>query len=147
MTKLEKIEIGLIPVAGLLTWACAPWLPEVPGVGHVTLMMSALLLLQSLLRDLSILAGTKSRKQEGQVRTMRCMCVESTVGMTGVLIGAGLFGLGFGPVVALNAYAWALAAALTLTTGFLIKDFVLQTDPWRVVRDKDHLNIVVAWRK
>lgn len=148
MNTLEKIELGLIPLTGFLAYAAAPLLPEAPSLGHLMLILSALLLLQSLLRDLAILARRRSAEiAAGPMRTMRCMCVESTVGMTGIVVGAGLFGFGFGGDLAMSPAAWAVAALLTLVLGFAIKDFVLRTTPWRIVRDPDHVNIVVSWRQ
>lgn len=147
VSKIEKIELALIPMMGLSAWALASFLPAELGIGRLTLTMSALLLLQSLIRDVAILSTTKAERKAAQSRTMRCMCVESTIGMSGIFVGAGLLGFGFGPEIRMNALAWVAVTVLTLCAGFAIKDFILKSNPWRIVRDKDHLNIVVSWRK
>ena len=40
---------------------------------------------------------------------------------------------------------WILAGILAV--GFAIKDFVIELRPLRIRRDRDHLNIVVHWRR
>jgi hypothetical protein len=149
MTKLEKIELVLIPVACLGLLAATPWLPSELSIGHLLLALSGLLLLQSLIRDLFILMQTRAQRaaQTGTRAAIRCMCVESTVGITGIIAGACVLGLGIGPPVDMGAWGWTLVAFATLSGGFAIKDLVLRTDPWRVVRDPDHVNIVVSWKK
>jgi len=52
MTKIEKFELALIPVLGAVFWLMTPLLPDRVGVGKLMLWTSALLLLQSLVRDL-----------------------------------------------------------------------------------------------
>jgi hypothetical protein len=147
MTKREKAELVLILLAGCGAFSIAALLPAQLSIGNLLLMMSALLLLQSLIRDVSILIDTRRVEQSSAIKTMRCMCLESTIGMTGIVVGAGILGLGIDPQVVMGQWEWALAAVLTLGTGFAIKDFILQTNPWRIVREKNHLNIVFSWKK
>ncbi|MFA9419595.1 MAG: hypothetical protein ACERLB_05555, partial [Gammaproteobacteria bacterium] len=87
MTKTETIELGLIPVLGAGFWLMAPLLPDRIGAGKLLLWTSALLLLQSLIRDLWLLARQKHNVKPGPPKKERCMCVESTVGATGIVAG------------------------------------------------------------
>lgn len=74
------------------------------------------------------------------------MCVESTLGVTG-LAGAVLFlFLGFRLTVDLHRSTAFLLFFSTLVIGFLMKDFVLHFSPLAVRRDPDHLNIIVGLR-
>ena len=67
--------------------------------------------------------------------------------MTGVLVGAGLLGLGIAQQIVMDKFAWGISMAFLVGVGFAIKDFVVQANPWRIFRDKDHLNIVISWKK
>lgn len=171
LTMLEKIELISIPLFGIGFCLLLPMipisapiftfilLPDVLSLGSLLLLMSSLLLLQGLVRDLSLLARAKRMPQstvsEGAVRAGRCMCMESTVGMTGILLGIGILGFGgfgdfgdFGinqPIRMAN-WEWSVLVMLMMSFGFAIKDLVIQTDPWRIVRDKDHMNIVFKWK-
>lgn len=142
MSKLEKFELLLILIAGLVVFLVAPYLPHEMTIGGLLLMASALLLLQSLIRDVSLLRLAKDSMKSSEKRTMRCMCLESTFGMTGILIGIGILSSGFNPLISLGQWDWEIVSLATLLIGFLIKDFILLTQPLRIVRDKDHLNIV-----
>jgi len=146
-TIFEKIELALIPLFGVVFWLIAPLLPGQLNTGNLFLSVSALLLFQSLVRDLFLLAAMKREPQPTQYRAARCMCLESTVGMTGILVGAGVLGLGIDTPVVINKWVCSILVMLTLATGFLIKDFVIETSPWRILRDRKHVNILFKWRK
>jgi len=75
------------------------------------------------------------------------MCIESTVGATGVVMGAILSGAGIGQPVSMTEWTWSVLVVLVLSGGFLMKDYVLEWSPWRIRRDKDHMNIVFTWKK
>jgi hypothetical protein len=147
MTKLEKAELALIPLAGFGFLAISPSLPRQLGIGNLLLTLSALLLLQSLIRDLFILSTSRRTKPASDVKPMRCLCAESAFGMSGIVAGAAMLGVGFDLQVVIGQWAWGIAVVSTFGVGFSIKDFILQTNPWRIVRDQDHLNIVVSWKK
>jgi hypothetical protein len=146
-TISEKIELALIPLLGIIFWLIAPLLPGQLNTGNLLLCMSALLLFQSLVRDLFLLAKMKREQQPAQYRAARCMCLESTVGMTGILVGAGFLGFGINMPVVLNKWVYSILVVLALATGFLIKDLVIETSPWRILRDRKHVNILFKWGK
>ncbi len=147
MTIGEKIELTLIPVLGMGFWLAAPVLPDQIGVGRLFLAASALLLFQSLVRDFWLLAREKRTSQPSPRRAVRCMCIESTVGATGIVVGAILLGSGITRSVAMDNWVWSVLAMLIMGIGFLMKDYVLEWNPWRIRRDKDHMNIVFTWKR
>lgn len=147
MGKPEVLELGLIVLVATGTWFAQSMLPDVLPLGRVLLMASGLLLLQSLIRDLSILARKSNEGKARQPEAAQCMCIESAVGAAGVVIGAGLVGAGVGASVAMPALAWVVLVLLVLLAGLLIKDFVFEWAPWRIRRDKDHMNIIFTLKK
>lgn len=74
------------------------------------------------------------------------MCIESAVGATGVALGFGLLGAGIDHPVALSPWKWGFFVVVVLTAGFCLKDYVFTWSPFRVRRDKDHVNIVFTWK-
>jgi hypothetical protein len=146
MTTGEKVELALIPVFGAGLWLMAPELPDKVGVGNLLLGASAFLLLQSLIRDLWLLAREKRAAQPSPRRKARCMCVESTVGATGVIVGIILLGSGIDRSVVMNDWIWSPLVMVVMGIGFVIKDYVLEWSPLRVRRDREHVNIVFTWK-
>jgi hypothetical protein len=146
MTHAEKIELGLIAATGVGFSVFAPALSPRIDLGNFVLYASALLLLQSLLRDIWLLLKARSAVPAGSSRAARCMCAESTVGITGLAIGAALVGFGWGKPIVMSAWSWGAQAVLVLMAGFLLKDYVLDAKPWRIRRDSDHVNILVRWK-
>jgi hypothetical protein len=170
MTMLEKLELISIPLFGMGFYMLASLastsppgsafifefifefilLPGAPSMGNLLLLMSSLLLLQGLVRDLSLLAIAKRSPQsaapERELRAARCMCMESTVGITGILLGIGILGFGINQPIRMADWEWGVLVMLIMSVGFAIKDLVIETAPWRIVRDKDHMNIVFKWK-
>ena len=92
----------------------ASGLPDKLGVGRLLLGASALLLFQSLARDLWLLAREKRASQPSPRRKARCMCVESTVGAMGIVAGAVLLGSGIDRSVGMNNWVWSYAVLVPL---------------------------------
>lgn len=146
MTSAEQAELALIPIIGAGVWLTSAQLPKSVGAGMLLLGVSALLLLQSLVRDLWLLAKHRRQVSSAPRREATCMCVESTVGATGVAVGALLLGAGIGRPVEMGGWSWSLLAVGVMAVGFIIKDLVLEWRPFRVRRDRDHMNIVFTWK-
>jgi len=144
MSILERLELGAIAVLTVTIWFSAPLLPFHMSVANLVLLLSGLLLLQSLIRDFSILLTRRKNVHPTPRRVARCMCVESTIGATGVLLGVGLIGLGVSSTITMSQIQWTLAGLVITVTGFLIKDLVFQWSPWKVRREKDHFNIIFS---
>lgn len=146
MTIGEKLEITFILLSGFCVFLMSSVLPNVLGMGRLLLYTSALLLFQSLIRDLWILAKNRKADKLEPQRKLRCMCVESTVGSVGILIGVMLLGLGIDQPITMIAWTWTILVLVVLGVGFWIKDFVFEWNPWRIYRDKDHVNIAFTWK-
>ena len=146
MTKAEKSEIALVPVVGAVVLLVGASLPTSIGIGSLVLASSVLILLQGLLRDLWLLSRRKATQQTGGTHEILCMCVESTVGVTCVVAGLFILGSALNTQVPMTAWLWSLLATAILAIGFAVKDLIFEFRPFRVRRDKDHLNIVFSWK-
>src|SRR3954465_12957499 len=91
----EKIELGAIP----LCVATGGWLTPGPGFtlggGEIVAARALLLLIQGFFRDLSLLWESKRANPAADATIARCFCVESAIGLTGVIAGIGLTAIGF----------------------------------------------------
>jgi hypothetical protein len=108
--------------------------------------ISALLLLQSLVRDGAILLRTRRSASNEPRKEAQCFCLESIVGVTGVVAGAVLVGLGSSTDVAIGRWDFSLAVVGMMMLSFIIKDLVISWKPPGVRREKDHLNLIVRWK-
>ena len=147
MTTAEKIELAVIPLAGCALWLLALVLPGVADVGTLLLWAAALFLFQGLLRDFWLLALQRRATLPGGRRKERCMCVESTVGVTGVIAGLALPCLGWHRLVVMDGWSWSLSGMAVVAAGFALKDYVVFWRPLRLRREKDHVNIIFTWQK
>ena len=75
------------------------------------------------------------------------MCVESALGMTGVVAGIGLVGFELTAPVSVSTAGLAAGVGAAMAAGFLIKDFVFEWSPWKIYREKDHAQVIFRWRK
>lgn len=146
MTVAEKIELALIPVTGVTIWALADRLPSQAGISTLLLSASVLLLAQGLIRDLWLLFRGSRHAQAGSARKALCMCVESGVGMTGVITGLVILGSAVDYNLPTGPWLWPSLSVGVLAIGFAIKDLVFDWRPLRIRRDKDHMNIIVSWK-
>lgn len=145
MTDSEKVEVFIIALVCLIPFIIG--LPEYVSIANLVLWSAALLLLQSLVRDLSILWQRKriTEQVETQVREAACFCAESTIGIIGVVVGCALIFTQVGGGASMAALSWSALALIVLSVGYVLKSYVLQWNPWKIVKDPDHLNIVVKW--
>ncbi|MFT5425675.1 MAG: hypothetical protein ACI9ZT_000607 [Gammaproteobacteria bacterium] len=74
------------------------------------------------------------------------MCIESTVGMTGIVVGALLLNIGIDASISMTGWYWSVMVMVVTGFGYLIKDYVFEWNPWRICLDKDHMNIIVKWK-
>ena len=143
MTNSEKKELVLIPTLAIGVWLSSPWLPAEIDLGMLLLYLSVILLLQSLLRDIALLIQQTQTPSAGNPRIAQCLCVESATGIAGIVAGAALLGASITHSVVIRPWGWSLLVSLVLISGFAIKDYVIERNPWRIYRDKAHLNIIV----
>lgn len=145
-TRADSIELGLIAPAVGAVGVAADTLPDSMELGSVFAIAALALLLQGLVRDVGLLMKQRRAGVPGVREEARCMCVESTVGLAGVLTGVLLTAFAVTVSVPIAAWAWPLAGGLVWGAGFLMKDLVIQWRPWKVRRVKDHGSILVRWR-
>ena len=148
MTVTEKTELCIIAtLLALLTLLLNALNVEIK-FSMVVLYSASLLFCQSLCRDLWYLYTKRNRLQtEVQPVVRQCMCVESTVGVFGVVVGVLLFSSTFDITVTLSKIILLSLVCVILLGGFLIKDYVIEWNPWRLYKEKDHMNIVFSWNK
>ena len=144
MKTAHKTELALIALITMATTVLHQRLPQRMETGYFILTLGLLFLVQSLIRDLWLL----SRKREIATpkRPVRCMCLETGVGIIPIIVSAILMFGGFSRPVTLPFWAWMLGVPATLLTCFWLKDYVFEWNPWRIRRDDDHINIIFTWR-
>jgi hypothetical protein len=147
MTRAEQLELALVPLLGVAAGLLGNRLSASVTVGALLLAASCLLLLQGLVRDLWRLSQRRREVTSGPVRTALCLCAESTVGVAGVVAGLALLGSPIGAAVPLNPMIAGGLTAGVLAFGFAIRDLVVEARPFRIRRERDHLNLVVGWRR
>lgn len=147
MNITEKAELLLIGLLTFAAWFVLPVLPSSMLVARLILYGSALLLLQSLLRDFWLLFQSRGVEPPSSQKKMQAMCLESTIGGLGVLLGLGLSLTGFGKQLLMFNWFWLSLIVAILVFGFLIKDLVIEWAPCRIRRDKNHMNIIFSWKK
>lgn len=141
----EKVELALIPVAVAAVGLTSRWLPGHLGTGELLVTACLAWLVQGGVRDLWLLYRLKSRPATTPPRRLACLCLESSVGLAGVLLGVGLALSGLGGSVTLSPARWMLLAAVVFTAGFLAKDLVISWRPLAVRRDPDHHSVIFTW--
>lgn len=145
-TRADKIELGLIVLVVGALMAEAKRLPISLELGSLLAIAALALLGQGFLRDLWLLARQRRTGGSAHREEARCMCLESTVGLSGVLAGVVLTAATVPVVVPLAGWVWPLTGAGVWGVGFLIKDVVIQWPPLKLRRVKDHGSIWVRWR-
>jgi len=141
----EKTELCIIPSCILLAWLALPRVGLQVALGEIIAGFSLVILLQGLVRDLWLLRQARRQANAAPTRAVRCMCVESALGITGVLGGFGLAGLGLSQPVFVNGLELARCLGAALVTGFLLKDFVFEWLPFRIYREANHAQVIVRW--
>ena len=147
MSIVEKAELMLIGFVVVLIGFIHATLPSSMPISYLVLYGSALLLLQSLLRDLWYLFQSRHKKSIESKVTIQGMCLESTIGGFGIVLAVILSLTGLTIKVMMLGWLWLVLVAGVLVLGFLIKDLVIEWSPCRIRRDKNHMNIVFSWRK
>ena len=146
ITRAEKIELGLIVSAAGGVAVVAKRLPEALEAGSLLAIAALALLGQGLLRDLWLWSKQRRFVATAQPEEARCMCVESTVGLSGVLAGVVLTAVGVSVQVPIAVEMWPVMGVVVWGAGFAMKDLVVQWAPWKLRRVKDHGSILVRWR-
>ena len=147
MNIVEKTELLVIGFVVVLIGFIQAELPSSMPISYLVLYGAALLLLQSLLRDFWYLFQSRGKESIESKVTIQGMCLESTVGGFGIVLGVVLSLAGLTINVMMLGWFWLVLVAAVLALGFLIKDLVIEWSPCRVRRDKNHMNIIFSWKK
>ena len=140
MKTAHTIELAVIALTTLATVMFYQRLPQRMEAGYFILSLGLLFLGQSLVRDLWLLS--RKRDAAKPKRAVRCMCLESGIGMIPVIAAAILMFGGFSRPITLPCWTWTLSVPATMLTCFWLKDYVFEWNPWRIRRDDDHVNII-----
>jgi hypothetical protein len=147
LTTLEKAELLALPVVTTLGW----FVPLPPGftlgLGALVTAGSLLLLLQGFCRDLWLWLAARRATVKPEPHHAQCLCVESALGLTGILAAAGLTAFRLGPPVPVTQAGLTLGVALVLAVGFALKDFVFEWSPWKIYRARDHAALHFRWTR
>ncbi len=147
LSQLEKAEIAFILVmVSLVVWSSFfGLLPAKIRISSLILILSNIILVQSLLRDLILV--TRSKKNKKQLKPERCICLESTIGLSGVVIGGFvmIFLASYNSLLVMSPLKWSVMSALGLISCYMMKDWVLTWSPFGVKYDKDHIHFLVGW--
>ncbi len=147
LSSAEKVELAAVLGVPLLV----AWLAPRPALslewGECIGGAALLLLLQGFFRDLWLLRQARRRPAPTPAREARCMCVESALGLTGIVAGIGLVALGLAGTVTLSPLALATAVGGAMLAGYGLKDFVFEWSPWKIYREKHHAQVIFRWRK
>lgn len=147
LSPAEKFELGAAGVVTALVGWLAPKANLRLELGELVAGAALLLLVQGFFRDLWLLREAKRKASATPPRAAACMCVESALGLTGIVTGIGLVGLGLDWPVGLSTIGLATTAGTVMVAGFLLKDFVFQWSPWKIYREKNHAQVIFRWGK
>jgi hypothetical protein len=135
MTAAERVELLMIGVAAGIGWLAWPLFSAVFPLWQVVLDLSALLLTQSLVRDVTILLRQRSAPG-GPRREAQCVCLESSVGSAGIVAAAVLSIMAGSIPVSIGRWGFAMAIAGILLLGFSLKNVVISWNPLGLHRER-----------
>jgi hypothetical protein len=145
-SRADTIERVLIAGAVGLVALTARAFPETMELGSLLAVAALALLGQGLLRDLWLLAQPRRRASNEPALEVSCLCMESTLGLSVVVVGVVLTATGISLPVHLPGWVWPLVAAVVWFGGYTINDVVIHWSPWKLRRVKDHGSLIVRWR-
>jgi hypothetical protein len=146
MRRAESIEILVIGIVTLLSWIVWPYYSAPIPVWQIVLNASILFLMQSLVRDVAILLRHQHSTSNEPPQEVQCFCLESSVGVCGVIIGALLAGFTSSKWITISRWEFVLGIAAVMVLGFISKDWVISWNPIGLRREKDHLNLIIRWK-
>ena len=141
MNDTEKTELALILICIILLFLFGSVLPETINLARLTIYCSGLLLFQGLIRDLWYLYANKHTSNT-TAEAKQCICLESSIGTLGILMGTILLFNQFNTQLQLTNFRWAMLIGTVLVIGFLMKDLVFYWQIFRIHREKNHSNII-----
>ena len=145
MEKREWVELALVPMVAGAAFAGRAALPAALPLGEVVLAGASLLLGQGLIRDLYLTYGAQAGQScqlDPQTGRALAVCMESTLGMVAIALGAALLLSGAERPVTCTAAFWPTLVLAIGWGGFLLKDVVIDLRARRLRLEKDHRNVL-----
>ena len=148
MTKREQYEIFLIITFVFAASIFSLYLPDQIRLGRIVLYCASLLLFQGLLRDLSMyfFNPKKIAKSQQTTVTAQCLCLESGIGIIGIMTGLLLFFYMNDSVVFIAPWLWIGLLTSILIAGYLMKDWVFYWQTFEFKREQNHANIIFTFK-
>ncbi|MEO0797056.1 MAG: hypothetical protein AAFX93_18015 [Verrucomicrobiota bacterium] len=142
----ERVELVLIPCLVAGVYILGQLLPYQLDIGWSFALAALILLVQGFFRDLYLLYRQRTVERDAPKKRMKCMCLESTLGMFGIGLGIFLTLLLPDYSFPISRWGWSLLVGAVMVFGFLTKDIVITWNPFGIRRDPDHMNIVFTLR-
>ncbi len=146
MQRSAIIELGLIIATTIVVATNSSRLPSSVELGSFFAIAALTLLVQGLFRDLWLLSQQRKHAAAQSATTMKCMCLESTLGLGGVLVGVVLTAVGVTTRVSIVPALWPVMVGTIMMFGFLTRDMVITWSPWSIKKYPGHGSILVVWR-
>jgi len=148
ISKLEYLELSTIIVLSLiaLQTSISENFPRDLDWGTFLLYTAGLIFLQSLVRDILILLKKKQSVNMKTRESKLCLCAESTLGLTVLILGILFSKIGSSQPVFIDSTRLCSWTTFWMLFSYSIKDFVIHTSPLRIEKDSEHINILMRWK-
>ena len=145
MNKSSVVELLLIALSITVFAVSASKFPNVVNLGWLIVYFALTLLIQGFFRDIYLLYKQKTQPENKAPIAMRCMCLESSIGLPAVFIGISL-AYGFSNWnITLSSLWWTMIFSIALLIGFSIKDLIIIWRPFAIRKEENHANIIFKW--
>ena len=148
MPLADKLELGIITFVSIGLYLFDVGAPSEVYLGLGAVWLAAIIFIQSLIRDLSIMArkSVSHRKNAKQnAPESRCLCMESVAGISVLLTGFLLMFAGNATVISVDGILKSVIVFVVLVLGFSMRSLVVFLKPLRIRSEKQHMNIIVKW--
>lgn len=138
MPPRTRTELGLIAAAAACLLLARSFLPRTAAVSDLFLLGAVVLLVQGLVRDLVRVV----RARGGAPSKVTCVCIESTLGLVAIAVGA-VLSLAFPPIaLTMTPLTWTIAFTGVALFGFATSDVVIDWQLRTLRREANHAAIV-----
>jgi hypothetical protein len=138
MTSAEKREVAALFLVTVVVATLSAFFPRRVALADVLLGGAAFLLVQGLVRDVGRLRAERAAARATPSPPLRCVCLESTLGIGAIVAGTVLLFAWTPIVLPAGRLAWPVGAAALGAFGFLTKDVVFDWKARTLRRDVRH---------
>ncbi|MBZ0271307.1 hypothetical protein K8I61_04675 [bacterium] len=132
---MDRTEIAIIVLLILAAFDSARGMTFAVPAGVAIGALAGLLFVQGLLRDIARLLILPAA---GERHRVLCLCAESSVALTLLVVALGLALIGVTQSIEISGGAAVFAGGATLLFGFVSKNYVLS-----IRKEKDHGSVIV----